>query len=196
MTVRGLFERQFKLQSWKTSGESVQWRFNDKHTLLEFQATANPKLDRFSDWLHNVNVYPRKFENYRACAGLVDLFTSSYPEVVNGYIFNPDRAPMLFTGYSHGGMLATLYFLFFGHPGDYLITFAAPSVLWGRVPEVFAVNYVLRGDLLAEILPTWLGFRKLGTIDYIGPESRLCLANHEPEAYLEHLPLIELPVNI
>jgi len=174
-----------------TSGANVQYWYDNK--VLSFQGSV-----QISDWINNILFLPKVIKPYKnmkdiwfAHHGFVKMWKSISDEI-SSVIGETDNITI--SGFSQGAALAILAAedLRFKGKNVKLITFGSPKVFWGIIPKsvkkrTIGIHYCARGDLVAHIPFSLLGYSRQGTTKKIGPMSIIGIYQHDPDYYIKYL---------
>ena len=140
---------------------------------IVFEAT-----DHWTDIFTHIQLYPKKFNSYKAHAGFVNQYIGIKSSVQSWVKNSP--YPIVFCGHSLGGALAQLATV---DLGGRCVTTGCPNLWWGKLPGIEAINFINGEDVVTKIP---LLFRRDGTSSYL-PSTVNCFSSHLPDNYKKHI---------
>jgi triacylglycerol lipase len=151
-------------------------------------------------WWHNFDIAVLPYRDmktpFRVHRGFLKLWKSARDQIM-GTIAAMAGSEITILGYSQGAALATLAHedVGFQYPSMYCTTmaFASPRVLWAppssiRARFVGLTRYTVRGDIVTEVPPAFMGYSHIGADVKLGPPAFPWWTHHMPSEYERSLP--------
>lgn len=125
------------------------------------------------DWLNNIKVIKTEFHGIRAHKGFAWCAESILPDVLAAIARDPVK-PVIVTGHSLGGAIATLLAVAMRPQAVKLITFGQPRVSTSRELKLALYGEYIRVVNGSDVVPRspWLGYSHAGTCVYLDNKGR------------------------
>ena len=147
------------------------------HTVVAFRGTQVSNDFSMGDVLANAKVWPKPWRMASGC-----LVHHGYKEAVDAIAGDLVKAviqakrPLIYTGHSLGGSMATLARTMSPHP-DLTVTFGAPKVGNGEFVRTYArhklIRYVHGRDIAPKHARPWMGYRHGGIFRHIATDGTI-----------------------
>jgi hypothetical protein len=125
------------------------------------------------DWLNNIKIVKTEYHGIRAHKGFAWCAESILPDVLAAIARDPVK-PVILTGHSLGGAIATLLAVALRPHAVKLITFGQPRVSTLRELKLALYGEYIRVVNGSDVVPRspWLGYSHAGTCVYLDNEGR------------------------
>lgn len=165
------------------------------------------------DWKNNLDFPSRAYKGmdipWRCHRGFLRVWKSVLPYVKKVLETNTFSYCVI-VGYSHGAALSALCFEYVWYNFSrirenlYGVSFGSPRIFYGKrnfefLSERFLkyVNVINSDDIVTKVPPSFLGYRHMGKLLYVGREKNFFSVNaHRPESYKASLKDIRCIVDI
>lgn len=125
------------------------------------------------DWLNNIKIVKTEFHGILAHKGFAWCAESILPDVLAAIARDPAK-PVILTGHSLGGAIATLLAVAMRPQAVKLITFGQPRVSTSRELKLALYGEYIRVVNGSDVVPRspWLGYSHAGTCVYLDNKGR------------------------
>jgi hypothetical protein len=156
------------------------------------------------DWKNNFDFPSKAYKDmdipWRCHRGFLKVWKSIIP-YIDKILLKNEFVSCVITGYSHGGALSALCFeyVWYNYPDIrdkiFGFSFGSPKIFYGKknydmLKDRFSkyINVVNSDDIVAKVPPSFLGYKHMGKVLYIGNGRKLFSVNsHKPENYMTAL---------
>lgn len=159
ITVQEMFRRA-TCGPFKTTGLAVDYNITeyDDAVWVTFQGTCFPKgALKWIDLLVDLDCRPIRFGKEWFSNGFLQAALSVKLKAIEVYI---SMKPIIYSGFSLGGAMASLFGEIHGHDRDKTITFGAPRTRWGIKTRTnkSITHYAILNDPIVHLAPALWGY--------------------------------------